>query len=328
MISEQEHQEDTRLFSRRPAEVFEAHGGARNSRFCTDNKSSMNLIHVFWKGKLSKHLLLCVKSFLFTQRLDRTRLVLWQVAEAPLKDFFDSSQSNSPARSLERLMHTFQDSIELRKFEAKEEIRALDTLLVAHGKKPTRLSESFAQDKNPVTNSDVFRFLVLTLYGGIYLDADTLLLRDLEPLFGREFAYHWTYQKGLNTAVMGLKKHSEYGMRMHAENGGDYYPLRILPGLIDLPTVFFDPLWIMLDTIDRPANVSHPLPSLLKNTDVDASELKCMFTCEVDDPAMASLFDGAFAYHWHNSWDVPWSRKSYLGWQERQIDAFLETKLL
>ena len=42
-------------------------------------------------------------------------------------------------------------------------------------------------------------------YGGLYLDGDTILLRDMSPLLGMEFVYNWGNDCTLaNGAIMRL----------------------------------------------------------------------------------------------------------------------------
>lgn len=62
-------------------------------------------------------------------------------------------------------------------------------------------------DKLSVVLSDMARFLLAHRFGGIYVDTDTLLLRDFEELFGWSgaFAYRWSRMREYNTAVMKLK---------------------------------------------------------------------------------------------------------------------------
>jgi mannosyltransferase OCH1-like enzyme len=40
--------------------------------------------------------------------------------------------------------------------------------------------------------SDAVRFVVLHKFGGMYIDADILLLHDLQPFYMYEFAYLWS----------------------------------------------------------------------------------------------------------------------------------------
>jgi hypothetical protein len=71
-------------------------------------------------------------------------------------------------------------------------------------------------DSNCYLEGDVFRLLVLHKYGGIYIDMDVLILRDLSPLNELEFLYQWGTsgfnsnepEMTMNGAIMRLDKNS------------------------------------------------------------------------------------------------------------------------
>jgi WD repeat and SOF domain-containing protein 1 len=114
----------------------------------------------------------------------------------------------------------------------------------------------------------VFRF------GGIYLDADTLLLRDWEELWGWKgaFAYRWSRLEKYNTAVLHLNKGSALGTflfrtalkndlgrslfdpkTLHSNLTTDFHPMTVsrylkeahLEGLLlRLPDALFDSAWL------------------------------------------------------------------------------------
>jgi len=65
--------------------------------------------------------------------------------------------------------------------------------------------------------SDVVRLQVLQQYGGIYLDIDTLTLRDLSPLREHEFVMAWQGTWGLCNAVMLSEPHSDFATRWMEE---------------------------------------------------------------------------------------------------------------
>lgn len=50
-------------------------------------------------------------------------------------------------------------------------------------------------DRHSVTLSDIARFVLCHHFGGVYLDADTVFLRDWEELWGwgGAFAYRWSF---------------------------------------------------------------------------------------------------------------------------------------
>ena len=113
------------------------------------------------------------------------------------------------------------------------------------------------------------RFVLTFRFGGIYLDADTLLLRDWEELFGWRgaFGYRWSRLPLYNTAVLKMSRGSAIGswvFRTAVANGLDFHPMTLsrytkdagVDGLIlRLPDALFDPPWLNVEDFqrDRPA---------------------------------------------------------------------------
>lgn len=142
---------------------------------------------------------------------------------------------------------------------------------------------------------DVFRLLILHKYGGFYIDMDVLVLKDMSPLNNFEFLYQWGTsgfnsnepQITMNGAIMRLNKESELSSEFLEKIlstppvinttawGNSMYSKIENNDLIILPGVWFNSEWGFEGTSNNP----------FKNIgDVD-------------------LFDGAFAWHWHNRWD-------------------------
>jgi len=169
-------------------------------------------------------------------------------------------------------------------------------------------------DRLSVILSDVARFIVTHRFGGIYIDADTLFLRDWEEMWGWKgaFAYRWSYHDYYNTAVLHLKKDSALGsflFRTALKNGFDFHPSSITrylkdaylsPLLTQLPDALFDPAWLNTEGLqhERPPHPFFTSFSDFFRTPVDkgAAPLATGFD---------GFFKGAFSYHFHNSWWRP-----------------------
>lgn len=120
-------------------------------------------------------------------------------------------------------------------------------------------------DRLSVVLSDMARFILCHRFGGIYLDADTVLLRDWEELFGWRgaFAYRWSRLPTYNTAVLHLNKGSALGtflFRTAFRNDFDFHPMTVgkytkdafLEGLLlRLPDAMFDPAWLAQEGYQR-----------------------------------------------------------------------------
>ena len=127
-------------------------------------------------------------------------------------------------------------------------------------------------DRLSVILSDMVRFVLCHRFGGIYLDADTLLLRDWEELWGWKgaFAYRWSRLPSYNTAILRLNKGSALGsflFKTALKNKLDFHPMTVSRYLKDahleelltmLPDALFDPAWLNTEyyQLDRP-----PFPS-------------------------------------------------------------------
>lgn len=175
-------------------------------------------------------------------------------------------------------------------------------------------TSSKGYDRLSVVLSDMARFVLCHRFGGIYLDADTILLRDWEELWGwrGQFAYRWSRLEKYNTAVLRLHRHSAVGsflFKTALANGLDFHPMTIsrytkdayLDGLLlRLPDALFDSAWLNTEYYqrDRPA-----FPYFKRFEDFfDPPK-------ETDAGPAAIGFDGffrgAFSYHFHNFWWIP-----------------------
>ncbi|KAL0961091.1 hypothetical protein HGRIS_006073 [Hohenbuehelia grisea] len=166
-------------------------------------------------------------------------------------------------------------------------------------------------DRLSVILSDIARFVLCHRFGGIYVDADTLFLRDWEELWGWHgaFAYRWSRMERYNTAVLHLNKGSTLGtflLRTALRNNFDFHPGAIyryvkdaqLDGLLlRLPVALFDPAWLGVEGYqrDRPA-----LPAFHSFSDFFQTPAAQAAAPQV--VGIEGFFSGAYSYHYHNSW--------------------------
>lgn len=122
-----------------------------------------------------------------------------------------------------------------------------------------------AYDRLSVILSDMARFVLCHRFGGIYLDADTILLRDWEELWGWKgaFAYRWSRLETYNTAVLHLNKNSALGtflFKTALRNLLDFHPMTVskyskdayMEGLLlRLPDALFDSAWLNTEYFQR-----------------------------------------------------------------------------
>lgn len=183
-------------------------------------------------------------------------------------------------------------------------------------------------DRLSVILSDMARFVLCHRFGGIYLDADTILLRDWEELWGFHGAhgYRWSYHPKYNTAVLRLHKQSALGtflFRTSIRNGLDFHPMSISNYVADahleslflrVPDALFDPAWLNTEGYQRERP---PQPyftaSVLHDSVIGTSLIyKNSFSDFFETPATQGaaplalgfdgFFKGAYSYHFHNFW--------------------------
>lgn len=125
--------------------------------------------HVYWRGDWRPFNALVIEAWLATQRLvDGHKLIYW----------YEDSQPYS--QDLERFA--------TGEYGKYVEFRALDRLKEAEGTCMAEMREwidaEYQKEINlgVTTQSDLLRNLLLSKYGGIWIDADTLPMRDLTPL--------------------------------------------------------------------------------------------------------------------------------------------------
>ena len=181
--------------------------------------------------------------------------------------------------------------VRFRKWDYAEERKG--TILESSG------LDSF-NDELCYLEGDLFRLLILHKYGGFYIDMDVLVLRDMSPLNHMEFLYQWgtsgadtsgtsseTIMK-MNGAIMRLDARSDLSLEFlelilatpPCKNsfcwGSELYSKTKRNTVLCLPGVWFDSEWGFEGTANNPFG---------KVEKVD-------------------MFDGAYAWHWHNKWDA------------------------
>ena len=184
--------------------------------------------HVFWRGPITDKLSLNAHAFLFTQQLKRARLHLWidsadlpgGVPEDYLLNEFAAPLVQEP---LSRYI-TFHAWDQIAELAYSYGGTATDGPLEnnSDGDKEDNYNDkdqgpapTFG-DVKPVALSDEARFLILNRNGGVYLDADVVLLRDMSPFYdsGIEFAYEWSNTRMYNTAILRLFPGSSVARRI------------------------------------------------------------------------------------------------------------------
>ncbi|KAJ8083961.1 hypothetical protein PM082_002728 [Marasmius tenuissimus] len=206
--------------------------------------------------------------------------------------------------------------------EIKDEWRALTSVFESNGKEVHEKAEGTnddpasadSYDKLSVVLSDLVRFILCQRYGGIYLDMDMLFLRDWEELWGWKgaFAYSWSGMSRYNTAVLHMNKNSALGtflLRTALKHELDVHPISITWYLKDamstgllysVPDALFDSAWLNTDGFQRNRPPQPFLTDFQHFFETPESESAGPLALGFD-----GFFKGAFAYHYHNFWWIP-----------------------
>lgn len=250
--------------------------------------------HMLWLGDEStfgRKQSLPVKSFLATQNLENSELILWTSS---------SLRNNSHLREI---YHLITNNV----FDFQEQ--SVGTPL--EGFEPLK---EFCSQCNTIA-ADLARIILLYKYSGVYIDSDVILLRNFEPLLSNDFLYKWENRNWTNNAVMHFSLNSRFCNLLINEvlnyTSFSFWTLcrdvytKVLEKCDDVviyPCPFFDPDWL----IER----EKIFEIFFKN-----------------DPSSSQLYEGVFAYHWHGNWSLSIESGSKFHNYEIKIHQLLKEKL-
>jgi hypothetical protein len=151
-------------------------------------------------ARLKRIMQMNVMSFLATQNLQCTRLVVWL-----LKEFNQELKANFTTIFNEFISNR---TLELRIFDMKElcNYRNLTSGVLYSSFENHTICKSHNSHSNQgqVGVSDLLRFTVLDIFGGIWIDGDMMFLKDTRILWNENFIYRWSSQKYYNTGRIRL----------------------------------------------------------------------------------------------------------------------------
>ncbi len=303
------------------------------------------ICHMYWHGEFSEKQEVAVKSFLATQNLQRFQLWLWLDGSSVGKDH---TQNPHLAPLLRH--------ITVRETDLRRECRKVLPQISLLGIRK-RIREYFARSaggdtggdqerksfkqtlwpyvcmtfpryfmsvrrRNLAARADVFRCVILHKYGGLYVDMDSLFLRNLEPLFRltgpASFCPEWPGGYFANNAVLALRPYSDTSfslIRKAVEYGTTFRPWQILqfhkdavPNLLVLPTAFFSPSW------------GGSLPN------APIGEWDEFFMPAKSPRTIEQFFPGCFIYSWHGRWQADVHPDSWMSAFRQHFNARLKEK--
>jgi len=289
----------------------------------------------------ARKLRLSVLSFLATQDAGRVKLHIWT----------DEQKNSDILKSmLGPIMHRpeFLDAINITTFDHKAEFDK-----VAPSLAKSVLAELYKKDSAPELRPDLFRSIILYNYGGMWMDADTMLMQDMSPLMGEDWAYLQKGKGSIEGALLSASKPQSHFttsylislvMREPPLDGEEQKPL--LSEVFEkdpsrttlhvLPPCFFDSdpapetTAVLAETASSSPFFGTAVPEAYRsffadgikeaikdNSTQDASVLQMPSPAgqdeEEDKPAAAPVW----AYHWRGNFGASWARGSFADVAER-----------
>jgi hypothetical protein len=260
------------------------------------------LIHMYWDGPLLRTVNIAIWGIIQTQSC--SRLTVWH-----RKAFQDSAHKRlleaGPVAEGKLVFRQFDEVVLARGTIFEKWVNGYEAYAAKERAANAHSGEGYLPK---VGFSDFVRFLVLYLFGGLYVDADVATLQDLWPLYGRQFTYRWGFRNAYNTAVLGLgAPRSSLAAKlsqaaMDDDHGyASFHPYRLL-GYCEkgrfrcldmLPSEAFDPLWLHMIGYDMSPQryiINRRKQFFRWGVGMNAKNVKSKF------------FPGALTYHWHNGW--------------------------
>jgi len=264
--------------------------------------------HTYWRVDLApfaEKQEWMLKSYFATQDIQRSKLILW------------SNGDLSGNQVLQTWLKRFPDAFELK---------IVDIKALSRG---TELEDSpmlQLNDKKAWVDGDLIRLLLLWQHGGVWVDMDSLLTRDMSPLLEHEFVTQWDcYDKAyqpLNGAMMHFKQHSPYLCEaFHVMHTSE--PPR--PGSTDWGSILYYRLWRRLVaggvppfkilpfcfTDGRSCRLDNRLPDPFTP---DKGQTMSFHTKE--GGSLDEALQKVFSVHLHNQWEKPYPKG---GWVDRLL---------
>ncbi|KAI9311186.1 hypothetical protein BX666DRAFT_1868221 [Dichotomocladium elegans] len=280
---------------------FDCYDFASTIQPVPDNKSKQQTIyHAYWRADLEPigpKQLAVLRSFFATQDPDTSVLYLWSNGDLTKSPIIQDIKSHVG----DRLQTWIYHPKELAKGTPMEDSEHLNY-----------------KDELGYLDGDLIRLLVIYRHGGMWFDMDSLLIRDMAPLFEHEWLSQWDcFQPAgfpFNGAFMHFAKGSPYLCEMLAEMANGPLPR---PGTIDWGGYMYYRVyrrllyygirpwsiipWCFTDSME--CTPSNSMPNAFEEVEFDKEKLL-----------------QTFAFHWHNQWKkTPGSLFRFL--EERHINA-------
>mgnify|MGYP001377350345 FL=1 len=243
-----------------------------NPQIGNEDVEPIQYFHCFWKGPISDLHLMCLESLKETH--PNCTVLFWTPNLLEV-------QGSSSWIKIKRL---FKDKISLQEVTYEHFKEANIPILFSQYALLTQFQIQDGYKHNLAYASDIIRFVVLYLYGGIWFDMDILFLRNFDSMKLKRFVSQWGTDPCGNAAILKLEKGHDLIQKLK-NYPKPFYPTTSfkLENDIDLtiiPSTFFDIHW---------------------QTPTDLINFKTWD--EFFQQKELNLPKEIYAYHWHNRWD-------------------------
>ena len=288
-----------------------------------DEKADYNgIFHIHWRGSIDNDkIILQIKSILATQKI--SKIYFW------IENFLTTITSPSYIK-----LNQFHKYVEIKVFN-----KEIFDQVIGDKKNKERIWMYYLNYGDRRYKTDIFRLIILSIYGGVYTDADTLLLRDVRDIKINNWSSKWGDDECAEFSILKLEKNSDVYEQMYLNNPTN--PLCFAIGNLDhtnpltiynspfsykhdnlnftsLPSPFFDILWGHQHCQEGKTGIH------IGN--VKMEQLGDIFKKTDNEITMDTFFKGCFAFHTHNYWDSPEYKYSYAGRLNEDLDKIIEQK--
>jgi hypothetical protein len=256
-----------------------------NPQIGNEDTDPIQYFHCFWKGVITDLHLMALDSLFKTH--PNAEVFLW------VSDRFEVGGSYSWFEIKRKYKHRVK-MVEITVDHFKD--ANADILYSRYVTLLLRERDLSKYNSNVAYASDIIRFVVLHLYGGVWFDLDILFLRSFDSIHLKRYVSQWGTDMCGNAAILKLEKgHDLINKIMKLYPQTPFYPFVpkhpelstfTLENELDitiLPSTFFDILW------------GSNLPEDLQFKTFD----------EFFKIKELNLPKEIYAYHWHNRWDKP-----------------------
>jgi len=239
-----------------------------------ENTIPIEYFHCFWRGPISDLHLMSLHSL--NKFHPNSKIIFWT------PNIIDIEK----CESWEKIKNLLKDQIELKILtETDFNECGASSLYSAYKSGTDNMPGRSGENEGLAYISDIVRFVVLYLYGGLWFDMDILFLRNLDSIKLNRFVSQWGDGMWGNAAILKLEKGHDLIGKIIGKYSRPFYPGTSLQldndlDLTILPSVLFDILW---------------RSSI--NADLQFRDFGSFFSVQE-----LALPPELYTYHWHNRW--------------------------